>query len=143
MNRLVTFLLLGLLSAGLTASVPPPRAADALLGRWYVPSRQSTIEFFKTGDRYFARIAEVGGSWQENYAQTKGRIIISNLKFTGREWTDGELIHPDSNSRFDLVLTLQNSNEATAVAYKGIRLLHRNFTMIRQQPTGESHTGNP
>ena len=119
---------------------PSPRAADALLGRWYVPARESTIEFFKTGDRYFARITEVGGSWQEHYAQSKGRIIISNLKFTGREWADGELIHPDSKSRFDVVLTLQNPNEATAVAYKGIRLLHRDFRMVRQQPSGEAQS---
>jgi len=42
-----------------------------LRGLWYVPWRHSTIEFFKTGDRYFARITAVGGSWQQKYAQTK------------------------------------------------------------------------
>lgn len=140
MKVLLSFLLTCLLSVSLAASAPPPRPADALLGIWYVPSRQSTIEFFKTGDRYFARITEVGGSWQQKYAQTKGRIIISNLKFTGKEWTDGELIHPDTNSRFNLVLTLQNPNAATAVAYKGLRLLHRDFKMVRQQLTTEGLT---
>lgn len=141
MKIILSLLLTCLLSVSLTASAPSPKPADALLGLWYVPSRQSTIEFFKTGDRYFARITEVGGSWEQKYAQTKGRIIISNLKFTGQEWSDGELIHPDTNSRFNLVLTLQNPNSATAVAYKGIRLLHRDFKMVRQKPSSEELTG--
>jgi len=71
----------------------------------------------------------------------KGQIIISNLKFTGQEWTDCELIHPDTNSRFNLVLTLQNPNSATAIAYLGVRFLHRDFKMVRQQPTSERFTG--
>ncbi|MCY7359612.1 MAG: DUF2147 domain-containing protein [Rudanella sp.] len=126
-----------------TAWNPPRRSADALLGHWYVPSRQSTIEFFKAGDRYFARITEVGGSWKTKFAQAKGRIIISNLKFTEGEWTGGELINPDSNARFDLTLTLHNQDSATAVAYKGIRFLHRDFKMVRQQPGSEGFAGIP
>lgn len=143
MIRFITFILFTIVTFSLTASAPPPRAADALLGRWYVPSRESTIEFFRTGDRYFARITEVGGSWQEHYARSTGRIIISNLKFNGREWADGELIHPGSKARFDLVLTLHSPNEATAVAFKGIRLLHRDFRMVRQQPSGEAPAALP
>ncbi len=143
MKILITILLLGLWPANVRALDPPRRSADALLGHWYVPSRQSTIEFFKTGDRYFARITEVGGSWKTKFGQAKGRIIISNLKFTGHEWTGGELINPDSNARFDLFLTLQNQDSATAVAYKGMRFLHRDFKMVRQQPGDDGVAGTP
>lgn len=114
---------------------------DAILGKWYVPSRESYVEFFKTGDRYFARVTDVGGSWKENYTQIKGKIIISNLRFTGKEWADGELIHPDSQSRFDVALTLQNANTATATAYKSVRFLHKDFKMIRQSGMDENAVG--
>ncbi|TAE27801.1 MAG: DUF2147 domain-containing protein [Cytophagales bacterium] len=131
--RLIYFLLFAFCVAHpAEAQTQTPPVADALLGRWYVPSRQSTIEFFKTGDRYFARITEVGGSWQKDYADAKGRIIISNLRFTGSEWAGGELIHPGTKTRFDVALSLPTPNTVHAIAYKSVRFLHKDFKMIRQ-----------
>jgi uncharacterized protein (DUF2147 family) len=131
MKLLLTFVLIGFLH-GPPMHTHTPTSADALLGRWYVPSRQSSIEFFKKGDRYFARIAELGGNWQKDYSHTKGKILLTNLKFTGKEWSGGEVIHPASNVRFDAALTLKNPNTISAIAFKGVRFLHREFIMVRQ-----------
>lgn len=132
MRTFLTLILTGLLTISYSAPPKAPNAADALLGRWYVPSRQSTVEFFKKGDRYFARISEVGGSWKKNYANTQGKILLTNLQFTGAEWSGGEVIHPASGLRFDAALTLKNPNTVSAIAFKGIRFLHKEFIMVRQ-----------
>jgi uncharacterized protein (DUF2147 family) len=140
MKLLFSLLLLGFLH-GPPAQAQANAPADALLGRWYVPSRQSTVEFFKKGNRYFARISELGGGWEKNYAHTKGKILLTNLQFTGDEWAGGEVIHPASGLRFDAALTLKNPNTIRAIAYKGARFLHREFIMVRQAPPSESLTG--
>ncbi|GAA4404900.1 hypothetical protein GCM10023187_22770 [Nibrella viscosa] len=122
--------LLALLSVnGYSVSQP----ADAIVGRWFFPARQSSIELYRSGDRYFGRITEVGGNWKGKFNGTKDQLVLTNLTFNGREWSGGELIHPQTGSRYDVALSMQNPQNVLVTVYKGVRLLHKEYELVREK----------
>lgn len=108
------------------------RSADLILGRWFFPAKQSSIELYRTGDRYFGRIADVSRTGQQQLGITKNQLIISNLAFNGTGWSGGELIHPKTGAHFDVELKLKDHHTLTAKVYKGCRWLHKEYVLKRQ-----------
>lgn len=106
--------------------------ADQILGRWLFPSKGSSVDIFRSGDHYFARVAEADLAGEENFGLAKNKILISDLTFDGRMWSGGELIHPKTGMRLDVELRLTNSQTITVVVYKAIKLIGKKFVMTRQ-----------
>ncbi|MCK8495609.1 MULTISPECIES: hypothetical protein [Spirosoma] len=68
--------------------------ADQILGRWLFPSKGSSVEIYRIGARYFARVAEVDQAGEKNYGLVRDKPLIRNLTYDGQAWSAGELEHP-------------------------------------------------
>ena len=108
------------------------RTADQILGIWEFPGRGSTVELYRTGDRYYGRIADVSPTGQERFGLTKNQLLISNLGFDGSGWSGGELIHPKTGIHFSLEVTMIDSKTLNARIYKGFRWIHKEFVLTRE-----------
>ena len=108
------------------------RSADLILGRWLFPAKQSSIEVYRSGDRYFGRIADVSGNGRQQFGIVKDQLLISNLSFNGTGWSGGKLVHPKTGDHFDVELKLRDSRTLVARVYKGCRWLHKEYTLTRQ-----------
>ncbi len=107
------------------------RTADQILGRWQFPGRGSTIDVYRTGDRYYGRIAEVSPTGLKQFGLSKDQLLIINLSYDGKGWSGGELIHPKTGSHLDVEISLRDSKTASAIVYKGWRLLHKEYVLTR------------
>lgn len=124
-------LLLVLLAIPISGRSSIDRTGDRILGRWLFPTKGSSVDVFRIGDRYFARVAEVDHAGQKNYGLAKDKILISNLAFDGQNWSEGELIHPKTGTHLDVELTMSDPQALTVTIYKGIKFLHKRFVMTR------------
>lgn len=105
--------------------------ADQILGRWLFPAKGSSVEIYRSGDRYFGRIADVSPTGQHQFGLVKNKVLLSNLIFDGNSWSGGELIHPKTGNRFSIELRLRDSRTLHATVYKGIRWIHKEFVLTR------------
>lgn len=126
---------LSLLSLALwpiTGNSSTDRTADQILGRWLFQSQGSSIELYRTGNRYFGRVVEVSPMGQQQMGLAKNQLIVKNLTFDGRGWSGGELINPKTGNRFGVELRMRDSQTLTASVYKGFRWLHKEYVLTRQ-----------
>ncbi|GAB3571627.1 hypothetical protein GCM10027578_30230 [Spirosoma luteolum] len=107
------------------------RTGDVILGRWHFPSKGSSVDVYRSGNRYFARVAETDNAGIRNYGLAKDKIIMSNLEYDGQVWGGGELIHPKTGHHLDVELSLTETGGLRVLVYKGIKLLHKQFVMTR------------
>lgn len=104
---------------------------DQILGRWLFPAKGSSVEIYRSGNQYFARIADVAMAGQQQFGITKDKLLMSNLSFDGKNWSGGELIHPRTGTHFSIELELQDARTLNARVYKGLRWLNKEFTLTR------------
>ena len=57
---------------------------DQILGRWVFPSKGSSMDIYRAGNHYFARVAEVDKAGEKNYGLVKDNVIIRNLAYDGK-----------------------------------------------------------
>jgi len=107
------------------------RTGDQILGKWLFPAKGSSVEIYRTGDQYFARIADVATLGQQQFGITKDKLLMSNLTFDGKTWSGGTLIHPRNGMSFNVELDLQDANTLNARVSKGFRWLNKEFVMTR------------
>ena len=108
------------------------RTADRILGRWLFPSQGSSVELYRSGDRYFGRVVDASPLGQQQMGLAKNQLIMKNLTFDGRGWSGGELVNPKTGSRFGVELRMSDSRTLTASIYKGFRWLRKEFVLTRQ-----------
>ena len=106
--------------------------ADQLLGRWLFPSKGSSVNIFRINNRYFVRVADVDQAGEKNFGLIKDAVIIQNLKYDGQVWSHGQLVHPKSGIKLSVEVSMRNPQAINVIVYKGIKLLHREFTMTRE-----------
>ena len=119
---------LPLLLIGAKADQP----ADQLLGHWLFPSRGSSVNIFRIDNQYFVRVADVDQAGEKNFGLVKDAVIIRNLKYDGQVWSDGQLVHPKSGIKLSVEVSMTDPQAIDVIVYKGIKLLHRKFTMTRK-----------
>ncbi|CAN5672735.1 hypothetical protein BH09BAC4_BH09BAC4_40580 [soil metagenome] len=106
--------------------------ADQILGRWLFPSKGSSVDIYRIGNQYFARVAEVDKAGEKNYGLIKDKVLIRNLTYDGEVWSDGDLVHPKTGMTLSVEVHLSGPHTITVTVYKGIKLLHKKFIMTRQ-----------
>lgn len=107
---------------------------DQILGRWLFPAKGSSVEVYRSGNRYFGRISDVSPTGKSQFGVAKNQLLMQNLSFDGISWTGGELIHPTTGHHFAIELQLRDSQTLTARVYKGFRWLHKEFVLTRPTP---------
>ena len=125
--RVWSLLLLLLLPAART-----DHPADQLIGRWQFPSKGSSVDIYRQGGLYFARVAEVDQAGEQNFGLVKDSVLIRNLRYDGEAWSGGRLTHPKTGIPLSVEVQMPKPNTITVIVYKGIKLLHRKFMMTRQ-----------
>ena len=120
---LVLFLVLG-------ARADQP--ADRLIGRWQFPSKGSSVDIYRQGGLYFARVANVDQAGEQNFGLMKDSVLIRNLRYDGDVWSGGRLIHPKTGISLSAEVEMLKPDAINVTIYKGIKLLHRKFVMTRQ-----------
>jgi uncharacterized protein (DUF2147 family) len=116
----------------LTGSSSADHKADQILGRWLFPSQESSVELYRSGDRYFGRVVDVSPKGRQQMGLAKDQLIMKNLTFNGHGWSGGELINPKTGHRFGVELSLRDSRTLTASVYKGFRWIHKEYILTRQ-----------
>ncbi|MCK8491209.1 MULTISPECIES: DUF2147 domain-containing protein [Spirosoma] len=106
--------------------------ADQILGYWLFPAKGSSIELYRSGDRYYGRIADVSSVGKDKFGLSKNQLLISDLVFDGNGWSGGELIHPKTGSHFDVEVKMIDSQTLTATVFKGCRWLNKEFILTRK-----------
>lgn len=124
-------LLISLLLLPVAVQSSTDRTADQILGRWLFPAKGSSVEIYRSGDRYFGRIADVSPKGQQQFGLTRNKLLLSNLAFDGAGWSGGELIHPKTGNRFSIELRLHDSRTLQATVYKGVRWMNKEFILTR------------
>ncbi|GAB2548660.1 DUF2147 domain-containing protein [Spirosoma aerophilum] len=125
-------LFIGVLVVFLLTATTPDSPADQIVGRWLFPSQGSSVDVYRKGNRYFARVAEVDQAGEKNYGLVKDTLLIRDLGYNGELWTGGRLIHPKTGISLNVEIEMQESHAITVTIYKGIKLLRKTFVMTRQ-----------
>ncbi|NEU70314.1 DUF2147 domain-containing protein [Spirosoma agri] len=125
-------LLLAVLLPFLFIGAKTDQQADRLLGHWLFPSKGSSVNIFRVGNRYFARVAEVDQAGERNFGLVKDTVIIRNLRYDGQMWSDGQLIHPKTGIKLSVEVSMIDPQAIDVTIYKGIKLFHRRFNMTRK-----------
>ena len=125
-------LFIGVFVVCLFAAATPDPPADQIVGRWLFPSQGSSVDIYRKGNRYFARVAEVDQAGKKNYGLVKDTLLIRDLGYNGAVWTGGRLIHPKTGISLNVEVEMQESHFITVTIYKGIKLLRKTFVMTRQ-----------
>ena len=106
--------------------------ADQLIGRWQFPTKGSSVDIYRQSGLYFARVAEVDQAGEQNFGLVKDSILIRNLRYDGKVWSGGRLLHPKTGISLSVEIEMPRPNVIDVIVYKGIKLLHRKFIMTRQ-----------
>lgn len=129
-TTLLVFLLLP--AAGWTAA---DRTGDQILGKWLFPAKGSSVEIYRNGDQYSARIADVATRGVQEFGITKDKLLMKDLTFDGKTWSGGTLIHPRNGMNFDVELHLRDSKTLEARVSKGFRFIGKEFVLTRPEIT--------
>lgn len=115
-----------------TAGQSTDAGADRILGRWLFPKKQTCVEIYREGGRYFGRMTAVSASCTSSYGDINNQVVMTNLSYVDNEWKGGTMIHPSSGSKFDVELRLANANTLVATVYKGVRFISKELVLTRQ-----------
>lgn len=93
------------------------------------------MEIYRTGDQYFARIADVATRGVKEFGITKDKLLMKDLTFDGKTWSGGTLIHPRNGMNFDVELHLRDAKNLEARVSKGFRFIGKEFVLTRPETT--------
>lgn len=102
--------------------------SDQILGKWVSEDNAKTVEVFKEGGKYSAKIIEA-----KNKKQI-GTLIVWGLQYNnrGKEWSDGEVQTPDMSHSASCYVTLKG-DKLMITGYHGLRLFGSSQTYIRKK----------
>jgi uncharacterized protein (DUF2147 family) len=144
----VYFLFL-LAAAGISVSMIQPKTieADAILGTWVVPDGGGHIQIYKSGTRYYGKVAwlkrinhpDGTPKLDKNNPDPKlrtrpilGIVILKDFEYDGdNEWDDGTIYEPQSGTNFSGTLTLEDPNTLTVRGYVGFSIFGQSQTWTR------------
>ena len=141
--RLVAFLILFV-----TFQSVAQTEADGALGTWHSEGKESKIEIYKKGDRYFGKVAWVSRKNADgspvldvNNPDAKlrsrpitGIVIMRDFKHAGKNvWEDGKIYDPKNGKTYSCKMTLINKNQLDVRGYVGISLIGRTTTWTRAE----------
>jgi len=130
----------------LWGSVAAGQQADDVLGTWLTQDKDSHIEIFKKGDRYFGKIVwlkepreEDGTNKVDSENPDKsmrnrpilGLEIMRNFEFDGKdEWEDGKIYDPTDGKTYSCEMEL-DEGELEVTGYIGFSWIGRTVRWIR------------
>jgi uncharacterized protein (DUF2147 family) len=132
---------------GLSVAQTQTGDADAVVGTWMVPDGGGHIQIYKSGDKYFGKIA-----WLKRLNHPDGRpkideknpdpklrsrpilglVILGDFEYDGdNEWDEGYIYDPQSGTKYSGTLTLDDMNTLTVHGYIGFSVFGQSQTWKR------------
>ena len=123
-------------------------AQDLTKGLWFNAEKSSKLQFFKQGDKIFAKIVWMKEPVRDGKnrvddknpdAKLKNRAlmgmnIITNLvKEEGSVWNDGQIYDPNNGKTYSCKVTWLNDKELDLRGYIGFSLLGRTTKFSRAE----------
>ncbi len=124
-------------------------AGDKVLGKWYTPDRETILEIYKDGGKYFGKIVWLKEPNEEDGTpkvddknpkpelQSQKILGLVNLKGFSydtkeKEWNNGTIYDPKNGKTYDCYMWMDNDDELTIKGYiMGMRWLGRKETWPR------------
>jgi len=124
-------------------------AGDKVLGKWYTPDKETILEVYKDGGKYFGKIVwlkepneedgtpKVDDKNPEPKLQSQSILGLVNLKDFAydakeKEWSNGNIYDPKNGKTYDCYMWMDNDDELTIKGYiMGMRWLGRKETWTR------------
>jgi uncharacterized protein (DUF2147 family) len=145
MRRYVILIALFFVTYFISSAVSP----DKVIGIWYTATKDSKIEIYKKGDKYFGKIIWVRDSVINGKPTTdinnpntnlknrpvKGLNILKEFVFDNDddEWVDGKIYDPRSGSTYSCMMWFDSDNHNTLIikGYVGISLMGKKVKWTR------------
>lgn len=123
--------------------------ADAILGMWKADEKALTIEVYRVGSRYNARIAsftdhhsKVPAAEQRDAKNPDPKLrnrrmigleVLTNLVFNAsdEQWINGTIYNAKSGKRYSAMAEMTSKNTLSVRAYKGFSMLGKTMTFTR------------
>lgn len=121
-------------------------ATDDILGDWYNSSKESKIQIYKTGDKYFGKLVwlkeptkngkikkdEKNPDKLKQNIPILGLVILRDFKnISDTKWQAGKIYDPRNGKEYSSELTLKSSKTLDVRGYIGISILGRSDTWTK------------
>lgn len=141
-NTLITLCLLVIPFIGFSQS-------DEILGTWLNEKKDSKIEIYKTGNKYFGKIIWLKNNVNDDGTSPKldnknddeaqqkkpivGKVILTNLSWDSddKEWQDGEIYDPRGGSLYSCFARMEAKDQLFIKGYIGFSLIGRSTIWTR------------
>jgi len=124
----------------LSASWVHAQKADDILGTWVSQKADAKIQVYKIQGKFFGKLSwlkESNLKDNKNPDSTKrstpliGLVMLTDFRFNGSHWADGEIYDPESGKTYSCVLKLKEG-KLDIRGYIGISLFGKSTTWTRQ-----------
>lgn len=126
-------------------------SGDKALGKWYTPDKETILEVYKDGGKYFGKIVWLKEPNEEDGTEkiddknpdTKlqsqpilGLVNFKDFSYDSKEkeWSNGNVYDPKNGKTYDCYMWMDNDNELTIKGFiMGMRWLGRKETWTRAE----------
>lgn len=145
-KKISTYALVSAVSIGAFMPSMASAAADDVLGDWFNSSKESKIQIYKTGNKYFGKIVwlkvpnkdgkpKVDDKNPDAGKKTRpilGLVMLRDFVNTkDNKWEDGKIYDPRNGKEYSCEITLKDPKTLDVRGYIGISLIGRTDTWTR------------
>ncbi len=110
---------------------------DEIVGMWITENKDSRVEIYKEGERYFGKIVALKNPEEQDNLDEKnpnkekrsqpliGLILMSEFEFTGDKWENGKIYDPDNGKTYRCKISLEKDGTLHVRGYIGVSALGR------------------
>jgi len=120
--------------------------ADDIIGTWLTTGKEpAKIQIYKSGEKFYGKIIWLQFPTENGKPKTDsnnpdkskrntpviGLVILTDFKFDGEEWKDGNIYDPESGNTYSSYLYLKDRKTLKVRGYIGASLFGRTETWTR------------
>lgn len=143
-NKILSFVLLFVLASSSAYSQKVTDPQNQIIGKWKTDDNRAIIEIFKENGKYYGKLVwlqngiDKFGKPRTDIANPKsekqstllmGLTIMKNFVFLGNEFINGTIYDPDSGSKYNCKLWLEDNNTLKVRDYCGV--FYKTFTWTK------------
>ena len=125
------------------------QSGDAILGTWLTEKKDSKVQIYKKGDKYYGKILWIKNNKNEDGSSPKldsqnpdsklrnrlieGINILTDLEWDAdeKEWNEGEIYDPRGGDTYSMFARLENENTLYLKGFIGFSLIGRSTIWTR------------
>ncbi|MEA1897066.1 MAG: DUF2147 domain-containing protein [Bacteroidota bacterium] len=126
-------------------------AADKVLGKWYTDDKETIVEIYKTGEKYFGKVVwlmeenEDDGTPKVDDENPDAKLqkrpimglnILKGFSYDSedKEWADGTIYDPKNGKTYDCYMWIEKAGEIQIKGFvMGMRFIGRSTTWTKAE----------